>query len=159
VGNDRGGELSDAIGAAGENVDEGESGCREEGFDLLIAGLAFGPVVGGVVEFDGQQRLEGFGMADDEVDTASGTVLPGLAAFGIGKKEELAERNLREDVSARADDVAEDMEKVAFGVGDEELVDDDARRQEFGGGAMAQEIGEKAEEAADRFAGHGRDLV
>jgi hypothetical protein len=60
VGENGGGEFGDGVGAGGEDVEEGEVGGLEEGFDLVVAGLAVGAGVGGVVEFDGEEGAEGF---------------------------------------------------------------------------------------------------
>ena len=149
-------EFVYGIGTACEDVEEGKAGGGEEGFDVVVAGLAVGAGVGFVVEFDGDERAESARVAEDEIDGAVGAVLPGLAAGGVGEEEELAEGDLGEDVGARANDLTEDVEEIAFGVGDEEFVDDD-----FGGGrrfrgTAAEEICEESEKTTGGLVGHGR---
>ena len=157
MGEDGGGELGDDVGAGGRDAEEGEAGGGEKSFDLMVAGLAVGALVGGIVEFDGEERAEGGGVADDEVEAAlGGAVLPGLTALGVGEEEELAQGDLGEDVALCADDLAEDEEEGAFGVGGEAITEHDFRRGLGGSGrAVAEEVGEEAEEAAGGFFGHG----
>lgn len=153
-------------GPPSEDAEAGEFGGVEDGVDVVVACLAFGLGVGGVIEFDDDEGAEGVGVADDEVDGLLGDLVDptgpaGRGFVGAGEVEQLPEGDLGEDVAAVADDATEDLEEGRLGGGDELFVDHDGWKRGAGGGGArgagvsgAEEVEEPAEEAAFGLGGH-----
>ncbi len=105
------------VGSGGGDVEEGEVGGGEGLVDEVIAGGAAGVLMRNVVEFDGEQGLQAFGIDEDEVDGfAVNFVVPGITLIGaFGEVEEFGQGELAEDAGVGWEGAFEDTEKGAFG--------------------------------------------
>ena len=147
-------EVGRVIVGAGGDVDERDTGGRENLVNEGVAGDAVGLVVAGIVKLDGGKGTESGRVAQDEVNAfiddflAKRAVRLPVAGFWI---DQVADRGLREDAVAVTERSDEDAVEVEFGRGEKALAGEIREGVRLGGCGLTLQEGEDTSKTAGFF--------